>query len=101
MIRSSSHGIVLYRSHPRALPYLYELSGRGCNTESPMLHCPAERGMTAKVIVAWGKCPLYLQKRTSLSAVVMSALCHVWTAPGWQEESSRSRLGRCSHVFGL
>src|SRR5215472_6726054 len=75
MIRSSSHGIVLYRSHPRALPYLYELSGRGCNTESPMLHCPAERGMTAKVIVAWGKCPLYLQKRTSLSAVVMSALC--------------------------
>jgi hypothetical protein len=22
----------------------------------------------------------------------MSALCHVWTAPGWQEESSRSRL---------
>ena len=31
--------------------------------------------MTAKVIVAWGKCPLYLQKRTSLSAVVMSALC--------------------------
>src|SRR5215472_2411343 len=21
----------------------------------------------------------------------MSALCHVWTAPGWQEESSRSR----------
>jgi hypothetical protein len=31
----------------------------------------------------------------------MSALCHVWTAPGWQEESSRSRLGRCSHVFGL
>jgi hypothetical protein len=27
--------------------------------------------------------------------------CHVWTAPGWQEESSRRRLGRCSHVFGL
>jgi hypothetical protein len=31
----------------------------------------------------------------------MSALCHVWTAPSWQEESSRRRLGRCSHVFGL
>jgi hypothetical protein len=26
---------------------------------------------------------------------------HVWTAPGWQEESSRCRVGRCSHVFGL
>jgi hypothetical protein len=30
-----------------------------------------------------------------------SELCHVWTAPGWQELSSRRRLGRCSHVFGL
>src|SRR5678816_1044848 len=26
---------------------------------------------------------------------------HVWTAPGWQEESSPCRIGRCSHVFGL
>ena len=26
---------------------------------------------------------------------------HVWTAPSWQGESSRYRLGRCSHVFGL
>ncbi len=26
---------------------------------------------------------------------------HVWTAPSWQEESSRCRVGRCSHVFGL
>ena len=26
---------------------------------------------------------------------------HVWTAPSWQGESSRRRLGRCSHVFGL
>ncbi|WP_081851133.1 LysR family transcriptional regulator [Bradyrhizobium sp. URHD0069] len=31
----------------------------------------------------------------------ISALCHVWTAPDWQEKSSRRRLGRCSHVFGL
>src|SRR6516162_10436167 len=29
------------------------------------------------------------------------ALYHVWTAPSWQGESSRRRLGRCSHVFGL
>ena len=29
------------------------------------------------------------------------AMGHVWTAPGWQEESSRCRVGRCSHVFGL
>jgi hypothetical protein len=47
------------------------------------------------------QCPPYPRKRTSRSTVVMSALCHVWTAPGWQEESSRSRLGRYSHVFGL
>jgi hypothetical protein len=26
---------------------------------------------------------------------------HVWTAPGWQEESSRRSIGRSSHVFGL
>jgi hypothetical protein len=26
---------------------------------------------------------------------------HVWTAPSWQGESSRRRVGRCSHVFGL
>src|SRR5262249_37619247 len=58
-----------------ALPYLYEQSGRGCNTESPMLHRAAERGMTAKVIVAWGKCPLYPQKRTLGLSRVMSALC--------------------------
>jgi hypothetical protein len=31
----------------------------------------------------------------------MSALCHVWTAPSWQGESSRCVAGRCSHVFGL
>src|SRR5262249_44603941 len=45
--------------------------------------------------------PLYPRKRTWFSTIVMSALCHVWTAPGWQEESSRRRLSRCSHVFGL
>jgi hypothetical protein len=25
----------------------------------------------------------------------------VWTAPGWQEKSSRISIGRCGHVFGL
>src|SRR5215469_8514807 len=35
-------------------------------------------------------------KRTSRVRSIMSALCRVWTAPGWQEESSRSSLGRCS-----
>jgi membrane-bound lytic murein transglycosylase B len=29
------------------------------------------------------------------------AMGHVWTAPSWQGESSRRRVGRCSHVFGL
>src|SRR5882672_1249520 len=28
-------------------------------------------------------------------------MCHVWTAPDWQGESSRRRLDRCSHLFGL
>jgi hypothetical protein len=31
----------------------------------------------------------------------LAALGHVWTAPGWQEESSRCSIGRSSHVFGL
>jgi hypothetical protein len=26
---------------------------------------------------------------------------HVWSAPGWQEESSLCSIGRSSHVFGL
>jgi hypothetical protein len=26
---------------------------------------------------------------------------HVWTAPGWQEESSLCSVGRSGHVFGL
>jgi hypothetical protein len=29
------------------------------------------------------------------------AMGHVWTAPGWQEESSLCSNGRSSHVFGL
>jgi hypothetical protein len=29
------------------------------------------------------------------------AMGHVWTAPGWQVESSPSSIGRCGHVFGL
>jgi hypothetical protein len=33
---------------------------------------------------------------------VTSEKCHVWTAPDWQELSSRfCSIGRCSHVFGL
>ena len=30
-----------------------------------------------------------------------SAKGHVWTAPGWQEESSLCSDGQSSHVFGL
>lgn len=37
-------------------------------------------------------CPLYLRKQTCAVHLGMSALGHVWTAPGWQELSSR-----CSH----
>jgi hypothetical protein len=36
-----------------------------------------------------GLCPLLLRKRTKVGAAVLSALCHVWTAPSWQELSSR------------
>ena len=35
------------------------------------------------------------------SALEQSAMCHVWTAPGWQVKTSRRSIGRCSHVFGL
>jgi hypothetical protein len=41
------------------------------------------------------------QNRTLGSAASKSAMGHVWTAPGWQEESSRRSIGRSSHVFGL
>ena len=34
-------------------------------------------------------CPLCLQQQTSRARPDMSVKCHVWTAPGWQELSSR------------
>jgi hypothetical protein len=45
--------------------------------------------------------PLFPRKQTQVGHRATSEMCHVWTAPGWQEESSRRRLGRCGHVFGL
>jgi hypothetical protein len=42
-----------------------------------------------------------LEKRTFQGKAGTSEMGHVWTAPGWQGISSRSRLGRSSHVFGL
>jgi hypothetical protein len=45
--------------------------------------------------------PVRPDKRTSAHMSAASAESHVWTAPGWQGQSSRCRLGRCSHVFGL
>ena len=36
-------------------------------------------------------CPLYPRKRASAERIEMSAKGHVWTAPGWQEESSLSK----------
>jgi hypothetical protein len=45
--------------------------------------------------------PLYPTKRTSMKGVAISLMGHVWTAPGWQEESSLCSVGRSGHVFGL
>jgi hypothetical protein len=39
--------------------------------------------------------------RRETESATSSALCHVWTAPGWQVKTSRHVAGRCSHVFGL
>jgi hypothetical protein len=45
---------------------------------------------------------LFSDQRTSPTGCVRSEKCHVWTAPVWQELSSRfCSIGRCSHVFGL
>jgi DNA-binding XRE family transcriptional regulator len=41
------------------------------------------------------------RKQMSGPSEKLVAMGHVWTAPSWQGESSRRRLGRCSHVFGL
>ena len=35
------------------------------------------------------RCPLYPRKRTCAVQLGLSAKCHVWTAPSWQELSSR------------
>src|SRR6516165_864631 len=39
--------------------------------------------------------------RSPVSTDFCNKICHVWTAPSWQGESSRRVAGRCSHVFGL
>src|SRR5262245_65461097 len=44
---------------------------------------------------------LYPQLPTYSLTAPNDAMCHVWTAPSWQGESSRCRLGRCSNVFGV
>jgi hypothetical protein len=41
------------------------------------------------------------RNRTSTPRLVMSQKGHVWTAPSWQGESSRRRLGRCSQIIDL
>jgi hypothetical protein len=45
--------------------------------------------------------PVKESRARDLSRELRCMVCHVWTAPGWQEKSSRRRLGRCCHVFGL
>ena len=37
----------------------------------------------------------------NLVEAVKGYMGHVWTAPGWQGESSLCSIGRCIHVFGL
>ena len=44
---------------------------------------------------------LYSRKLLRKSLPGVSALGHVWTAPGWQGFSHECSIGRCSHVFGL
>src|SRR5260370_26673273 len=49
--------------------------------------------------VTQSRLPLFPQQQTFLSPAATSAKCHVWTAPVWQELSSRfCSIGRCSHV---
>src|SRR5258706_10128992 len=69
---------------------IIELKSRP-TTDSAQVRCGSN-----SEILAGSRCfPLYPWKRTSGMRGGMS------TAPGWQEKSSRRRLGRCSHVSGL
>jgi hypothetical protein len=45
--------------------------------------------------------PLFTRLQKYRCIALSDVMGHVWTAPSWQGESSRRRLGRCSHVFGL
>src|SRR6478752_2028298 len=45
--------------------------------------------------------PIYPRLQTWRCDAITDAKGHVWTAPGWQEESSLCSIGRSSHVFGL
>jgi len=46
-------------------------------------------------------CPHCTESNLIVAHVRNDAKGHVWTAPGWQEESSLCSNGRSSHVFGL
>src|SRR5262245_485496 len=61
---------------------------------------PFHRAVSAKTAlpkIFWGsKDPIesaHLPERSSERTCRLVALCHVWTAPGWQELSSRPQAG--------
>ena len=66
-----------------------------------VIECDVRFGVKGAVLTVDQSLPIYPDKQTFSESDGMSQMCHVWTAPGWQEKSSRRRLGRCSHVFGL
>ncbi len=63
--------------------------------------CPATdaqlmRPLTGRVAMSLGEA-----RRAGIRKLAMSAMGHVWTAPGCQGIEARRSTGRSSHVFGL
>jgi hypothetical protein len=70
-------------------------------TVAPCVEACRNFGMLGRVLINLRRCSLRSDTDRHCATAANVAMGHVWTAPGWQEESSLCSNGRSSHVFGL
>src|SRR5258705_14011023 len=54
-----------------------------------VIECDVRFGVKGAVLTVDQSLPIYPDKQTFSESDGMSQMCHVWTAPSWQELSSR------------
>src|SRR5215510_1188563 len=72
-------------------------------TSSPDNKLVSDLAKATEAIKIAARCSdrLMAGKLSPLNFGLCNNICHVWTAPSWQGFSSRTQVGRCSHVPAL